>query len=141
MLIDANKDLVRRFMDEVWNQINPEAVDRFGAPDMIDHSGKGSGRGAVKQTVRFFASAFSDWFTTIEDLIAEGDRVVMRGVSSGTHRGVFMGIPPTGKQVTVSGIHIMRIVDNKIVEHWAQGDYLGTMQQLGIIPASAQDRD
>lgn len=135
-----NKDLVRRFMDEVWNQMNPEAVDRFVAPDMIDHSGRGSGREAVLQAVCLFASAFPDWFTTIEDLIAEGDKVVMRGVSSGTHRGVFMGIPPTGKQVTVPGTHIMRIADGKVVEHWAQGDYLGMMQQLGVIPRPEQVR-
>ena len=134
MLIDENKDLVRRFMDEVWNQMNPEAVDRFVAPDMIDHSGQGSAREGVKRAVRLFASAFPDWSTTIEDLIAEGDKVVMRGVATGTHRGVFMGIPPTGKRITVPGIHVMRIADGRIVEHWAQGDYLGMMQQLGVIP-------
>lgn len=134
MSTDENKDLVSRFMDEVWDQMNPEAVDRFVAPDMIDHSGQGSGRESVKRVVSLFASTFPNWSTTIEDLIAEGDKVVMRGVASGTHRGPFMGIPPTGKRVTVPGIHIMRIADNKIVEHWAQGDYLGMMQQLGVIP-------
>ena len=114
--------------------MNPEAVDQFVAPEMIDHSGRGSGKDGVQQGVRLFASAFPDWHTTIEDLIAEGDKVVMRGVASGTHRGVFMGIPPTGKRVTVPGIHIMRIKDGKIVEHWAHGDYMGMMRQLGVIP-------
>ena len=134
MSLEANKRLVQRFMDEVWNQMNPDAVDEFVAPDMIDHSGRGSGREAVKQTVRLFATAFPDWHTIIEDLITEGDRVVMRGVASGTHRGDFMGIPATGKHVTVPGIHIMRIADGKIAEHWAQGDYLGMMRQLGMLP-------
>ena len=137
MSIEENKDLVRRFMEEVWKRMNAEAVDRFVAPDMIDHSGRGSGREAVQQTVRLFAAAFPDWHLTIEDLIAEGDKVVMRGVAGGTHRGAFMGIPPTGRRVTVPGIHIMRIADGKIAEHWAQGDYLGMMQQLGRIPQGA----
>lgn len=138
MLIDENKDLVRRFMDEVWGQMNPETVDRFVAPDMIDHSGRGSGSDGVKRAVRLFASAFPDWRTTIEDLIAEGDKVALRGVASGSHRGTFMGVPPTGKRVTVSGIHIMRIEGGKIVEHWAEADYLGMMQQLGVIPEREQ---
>jgi predicted ester cyclase len=64
----------------------------------------------------------------------------MRGVASGTHRGVFMGIPPTGKQVTVPGIHIWRIKDGKIVEHWGESDWLGMMQQLDVLPQSVQVR-
>lgn len=132
--MEENKELVRRFMDEVWNQMNPEAVDRFVAPEMIDHSGRGSGKEGVQQALRLFATAFPDWHTTIEDLIAEDDKVVMRGVASGTHAGTFMGIPATGARVTVPGIHVMRIEDGKIVEHWAQGDYLGMMRQLGAVP-------
>lgn len=134
MSTDENKDLVRRFIESGWNQLNPEVVDQYVAADMIDHSGRGSGREAVRQAVRLFAAAFPDWHTTIEDLIAEGDKVVMRGVASGTHAGTFMGIPATGARVTVPGIHIMRIEDGKIVEHWAQGDYLGMMRQLGAVP-------
>lgn len=132
---EENKELVRRFME---GPLNLEAVDQFVAPDMIDHSRRGSGRDGVRQELQRFATAFPDWFATIEDLIAEGDKVVMRGVASGTHRGVFMGIPPTGRRVTVPGIHIMRIVDGKIVEHWAQADFLGMMQQLGVIPRPEQ---
>lgn len=134
MSTEANKELVRRAMEE--NQMNPEVVDQFVAPDMIDHGGRGSGIEGVKQTMRLFTTAFPDWHLTIEDLIAEGDRVVMRGVATGTHRGAFMGIPPTEKRVTVPGVHIMRIANGKIVEHWAQGDFLGMMQQLGVIPQS-----
>ena len=132
---EENKELVRRFME---GPLNLEAVDRFVAPDMVDHSRGRSGPEGVKQELGLFAAAFPDWFATIEDLIAAGDKVVMRGVASGTHQGVFMGIPPTGKRVTVPGIHIMRIKDGKIVEHWAQGDYLGMMQQLGVIPEPEQ---
>jgi steroid delta-isomerase-like uncharacterized protein len=140
MSTDENKDLVRRLVLEVDNQMNPEAADRFVVPDVVDHSGTVSGRDGLKQALRLFASAFPDWYTTIEDLIAEGDQVVMRGVASGTHRGVFMGIPPTGKQVTVPGIHIWRIKDGKIVEHWGESDWLGMMQQLDVLPQSVQVR-
>ncbi len=138
MSTETNEDLVRRFMGDL---LNPDAPDQFAASDMIDHSGQGSGREGVKQALGLFASAFPDWHTTIEDLIAEGDKVVMRGVASGTHRGVFMGIPPTGRRVTVSGVHICRIKDGKIVEHWAEADYLGMMQQLGVIPEREQVRE
>jgi steroid delta-isomerase-like uncharacterized protein len=137
MTIEEIKQLVRRFI-EVQNQMKLEALDQLVAPDMIDHSGRVSSREGAKQLLALFASAFPDWFAAIEDLIAEGDKAVMRGVASGMHRGVFMGIPPTGKRVTVPGIHIMRIADGKIVEHWGEGDFLGMMQQLGVLPGSTQ---
>ncbi|MCA1666204.1 MAG: ester cyclase [Thermomicrobia bacterium] len=135
MSADENKALVRRFME---GGLNLDAVDQFAAPDMIDHSRGGAGREGLRQALGLFAAAFPDWQTTIEDLIAEGDKVVLRGVGRGTHRGAFMGIAPTGKQVTLPGIHIMRIADGKIVEHWAQLDDLGLMQQLGMAPAPGQ---
>ena len=133
-LTEENKQLVRRFIDEIHNQMNLEAMDQFVAPNMADHSGRVSTIEGAKQVMRLFASAFPDWFATIEDFIAEGDKVVMRGVASGTHRGVFMGIPPTGKRVTVPGIHIWRIRDGKIVENRQEVDNLGLLRQLGAIP-------
>lgn len=135
MSTEENKQLVRRFME---GALNLDAVDKFAAPDMIDHSRGGAGREGLRQALGLFAAAFPDWQTTIEDLIAEGDKVVLRGVGHGTHRGAFMGIAPTGKQVAVPGIHIMRIADGKIVEHWAQVDDLGMMRQLGVVPAQGE---
>ena len=82
--------------------------------------------------------AFPDFHHTVEDLVAEGDKVVPRLTLRGTHQGDFQGLPPTGKQVTFSGINVMRLEDGKIVEHWSIGDTLGMLQQLGAIPAPVQ---
>ncbi len=79
-------------------------------------------------------NAFPDITYTIEDLIAEGDKVVARWSAQGTHRGDFMGIPPTNKQVRFSEIEIIRVVDGKAVEEWEELDRLGLMTQLGVIP-------
>jgi predicted ester cyclase len=84
--------------------------------------------------VGMLASAFSDNEVTVDDQIAEGDKVVTRWSSKGTHSGEFFGIPATGKRVAGKGIGISRIVDGKIVEEWGESDMLGMMQQLGVIP-------
>ncbi len=81
-----------------------------------------------------FRQAFPDSYFTVEDMIAEGDKVATRKTFHGTHQGEFMGIPPTGQQVSIGLIDIVRIVDGRVVEHWAMGDNLGMMQQLGVIP-------
>jgi predicted ester cyclase len=81
-----------------------------------------------------FFTAFPDIHFVAEDCIAKGDLVVQRLTSKGTHKGEFMGIPPTGKSLTVTAIEIFRIAEDKIVEQWVEADYLGLMQQLGVIP-------
>ena len=86
---------------------------------------------------KYIRSAFSGWHFTVEDVIAEGDKVVLRGTFRGSHTGEFFGIPPTGKQVEISGIHILTIKDGKVTEHWANNDDLKLMQQLGVIPTLA----
>ena len=83
-------------------------------------------------------SAFPDLHLTIEDMIAEGDKVAMRSSWNGTHQGEFMGIPATGRRVTVSQIDISRIADGRMVEHWGQLDALGLMQQLGVVSSPKQ---
>ncbi len=92
----------------------------------------------LKQFVTVVTAVFPDWHPTIEDMIAEGDKVVVRFTGSGTHKGEFMGIPPTGKQVTITAIAIQRIAGGKIVENWLQADMLGMMQQLGVVPPPGQ---
>jgi predicted ester cyclase len=82
-----------------------------------------------------FHHGFPDWRETIDDVVAEGDRVVIRVTGSGTHQGEFQGIPPTDRQVTATGIGIGRIENGRIAESWAAYDALGMMQQLGVIPA------
>ena len=93
-----------------------------------------SGIGDLKQFFVVLRSGFPDFQATIEDLFAEGDKVVLRFTFHGTHQGEFMGVAPTGKQVTMTGVEIFRIGDGKIVELWGQEDVLGMMQQIGAIP-------
>jgi steroid delta-isomerase-like uncharacterized protein len=91
-------------------------------------------RDAQKQRIRALRNAFPDLRLTIDDLIAQGEKVVFRLTVHGTHQGTFMGIPPTGKNVSISAIDIVRFVDDQIVEHWGLMDSLGLMQQLGVMP-------
>jgi steroid delta-isomerase-like uncharacterized protein len=92
------------------------------------------GPAGLKPIIAGFRAAFPDLQVTVEDQIAEGDKVVTRYTMRGTHQGAFMGLPPTGKHVTVSGIQIERVVQGQIVEHWRKSDDLGMMQQLGAVP-------
>lgn len=135
-MTEDNKALNRRFVEEVINQGNIEAIDELLDPGVVDHAappGFPTGREGAKQFFAMMRSAFPDLHLTIEDMIAEGDKVVMRSTWSGTHQGEFMGIPATGKRVTVSAIDISRVADGRMVEHWEQFDALGLMQQLGVV--------
>ncbi len=138
MSIEENKVLMSRFLEEVFNKKNLAAIDEFIAPDQIDHTLPPflpTTPEGTKRAIDMFLKAFPDMHLTIEDMIAEGDKVVIRYTSRGSQRGAFMGIPPTGKQMTVSSIIIARIADGKIVEEWGLDDQMGMLQQLGIIPA------
>jgi len=97
------------------------------APQPLDPDG-------WKQTLGVFLAAFPDAHFVVDDVIAEGDRVAVRHTFQGTHQGAFQGIPPTGNRVAVSGIVIYRVAGDKIVEGWLNADFLGMMQQLGVIP-------
>ena len=141
MSTEANKASVRRFYDEVFNKKNRAAIDEFIDPNHVDHAappGTPAGLKGVKQTLNMYLTAFPDLHFTVEDIIAEGDKVVARLTIRGTQQGAFMGIPPTGKQVTVTAIDINRIVGGKSVEHWLNMDTQGLLQQLGVIPAPGQ---
>ncbi len=140
-MTEDNKALNRRFVEEVINQGNTDAIDELIDPGVVDHAappGFPTGREGAKQFAAMMRSAFPDLHLTIEDMIAEGDKVVMRSTWSGTHEGEFMGIPATGRQVTVSAIDITRVADGRLVEHWEQFDALGLMQQLGVVPPPEQ---
>jgi steroid delta-isomerase-like uncharacterized protein len=135
---ETNKAVVRRYIDEV-NRMNLDALDELVAFNYVDHNalpGMPPGRESLKQAYRLFSQAFPDVYFTLEDLVAEGDRVAARGTVRGTHRGDFFGLPATGKQATWTGIHIFRIADDKAVEGWLELDQLSLMQQLGAIPAA-----
>ncbi len=131
---EENKVIVRRYFEAV-NQHNLDVLDEIFAADYIDHAAPPDHPPGPEGLKLFFAmmeSGFPDFRVTLEDTIAEGDSVAARFTFHGTHRGEFMEIPPTGKQVTMSGIDIMRIEEGRIAELWGQEDMLGMMQQLGM---------
>ncbi len=131
-----NKAIDRRFTEEVWNRGNLAVVDELMRADYNGHDPTiPTGSAGFKQFVLMYRRAFPDVHLTIEDQMAEGDKVVSRWTAHGTHRGELMGIAPTGKQVTVTGINIERIANGKLVEGWSNYDTLGMLQQLGVIPA------
>jgi steroid delta-isomerase-like uncharacterized protein len=139
MTIEQNKDLVRQMVEDVFNKGNISKVDEYLAPDFIEREvlppGVPGGREGVKVLIQTFRGAFPDFKATITDIIAEGDKVVARQTWSGTHKGEFMGVAPTGKSVSIEVIDIIRITGGKFVEHWGQIDNMGLMTQIGAIPA------
>ena len=137
MSIEENKALIHRYLEEVQNKGNFDAVDKFFAVDGIDHNAPPDsppGLGFIKQVHTIVRAAFPDVRVTIRDFIAEGDKVVCRFTAYGTHQGEFMDIPPTGKQFTMMEICIYRIKSGKIVECWGLFYEMGMMRQLGVIP-------
>lgn len=137
---EQNKHMIRRAIEEVYSQGNLDLIDELVSPDFIAHSPSEElhGPDGVKQSVMELRTAFPDLHVTIEDQVAEGDRVVTRWTATGTHTGPFRGIPPTGNRGKIAGIEIDRIVDGKAVECWSNTDDLGMLQQLGVVPAPAQ---
>ena len=131
-----NKALVRRTYD-VINKRNLKAIDELVDPNYVGHIPAFppvQGIEGLQQVFSTYLTAFPDMTGTIEDLIAEGDKVAARLTFRGTHTGPMMGIPPTGKQVTLSAMNIFRVANGKFVEQWVNSDDLGLMQQLGVIP-------
>ena len=143
MSTEENKAVVRRFVEEVQSHHKLELVDQLFDPSYNDHAsfqGSVPGIEGFKQLFGMMLRAFPDLHATIHDQIAEGDKVVTRKTFEGTHKGDYMGVPPTGKQVKLGIIDIFRVVDGRIVEHWMQADSDGLMQQLGMIPPPGSGR-
>jgi steroid delta-isomerase-like uncharacterized protein len=139
---EENKALARRLIEEMFNRGNLDAADEIFAPDHVNHD-PGSpeeirGPEGFKSYVGVYRTAFPDLRITIEDQVAEGDKVVTRWTASGTHQGDLMGIAPTGRRATVTGITIDRISGGKVEETWTNFDAMGMMQQLGVIPSPEQ---
>jgi steroid delta-isomerase-like uncharacterized protein len=134
---EDNKALVRRFVDEVQSGGNIDLIDEICSPEFVNHSappGIPADREGIKIVTAMFRRAFPDSYFTVEDMVAEGDKVATRKTFHGTHEGEFMGIPPSGRSVSMGLIDIVRISEGRVVEHWSMGDSLGVMQQLGVIP-------
>ena len=126
MSAEQNKAVVRREQEELWNHNgNLDAAEEIFAPDYA---------AAAKQEAADFRQGFPDVVSNIEDLIAEGDKVVARWTSRATHQGEYMGIPPTGKKVEFTGISVYRIEGGKIAESWNVEDQLGLMRQISAVP-------
>ena len=138
MSTEENKALARREIEEIFcANGNLDAADEIYAPNYISHQPSGGedirGREAITQFAAAFREAFPDMQITIEEQIAEGDKMVTRFTSRGTHQGELWGIPATGRKVEVRSVSTNRIEGGKIVEHWTSADRLGMMQQLGVI--------
>jgi len=137
MSLEENKAVVLRFVEEVQNQHNLDLIDELFSPDFTDYSGRANPptKEGLKPFFAFMFSAFPDLHFTIQQQLAEGDRVMTYKTFYGTHQGDFMGIPPTGKQVVFDNIDIFTVKDGQLTAHWTVGDNLSLMQQLGAIPA------
>jgi predicted ester cyclase len=134
---ETNKALTRRFYEQVLNGRQVHVIDEIAAAGYDEHDplpGQGEGREGLKNRVTMLAEGLAPTFT-IEDLIAEGDRVVVRWTNSGRHAGNFLGAPPTNRPYAIAGIDIYRIEDSRLAEHWHVVDQLSMLQQLGLMPA------
>ena len=137
MSSETNKKLVRRFYDEVLNERRPEVVDELALADYTEHDplpGQRDGLVGLKDRAAMLIEGLSPTFT-VHDVIAEGDRVVVRWTNTGTHSGPFVGIPPTGRSFSMAGIDIYRIENDRMAEHWHVVDQLTMLQQLGLVPS------
>ena len=135
---EKNKALVARIPLEAFNQGKLEVIDEVIADNSVEHSplppGMPTGKKGLKALIKALRSAFPDYKITIDLQVAEGDLVVQRATTTGTMKGEFAGMPPSGKKATWEAIHITRVKDGKIVEHWGVQDQLGMLQQLGFSP-------
>jgi steroid delta-isomerase-like uncharacterized protein len=136
-----NKAIARRLLEEAFNSGNLDVVDELVAPEFVNHDAAlpepTTGIEATKASIAGYRDAFPDLRLTIEQQVAEGEFVTTRWSARGTHQGDLMGMAATGKQATVTGITLDRIVEGRFVESWTNWDTLGLMQQLGVIPALA----
>lgn len=137
MSLQENKALVRRFVENVQNQHDLAEIDELYSPNFVDHSGAANlpGIEGVKAFFTMMFTAFPDMHFTIRQQLAEGDQVATHKTFFGTHLGTFIGIPPTGKQVSIEAMDIFTISEGKIIDHWSVGDFLSMLQQLGVVPA------
>ena len=141
MSLEENKTIVRRFI-EAYNNRNINylnLIDDLVSPDYIDHSNKVNREG-LKQLFLMGLKAFPDWHENIEDIIAEGDKVWVRLSYTGTHRGEFMGISPTGKKIMSKAVDIYRIVDGKLLEYWNVTDNVNIFKQVGAIEVTEKGK-
>ena len=137
MTTDDDKAIVRRFIDEIFVRGRKETVDELLANDFVAHTWPSTGdpRADLKGAIDRTSKGLADPVFTIEDMIAEGDRVAVRVTAAATQVGEMMGMPPSGKRYEIGEIHVFRMRAGKVVEHWHQFDQMKMLQQLGAMPA------
>jgi steroid delta-isomerase-like uncharacterized protein len=140
MSIENNKAIINRFVEEIINKKNLSLIHEFIDANCITHSTAGDFKGpeGFRQFVSPYFAAFPDFHFVNEDVMAEGDKVMVRQTGYGTNTGSMMGIPPTGKKFAIQEMVVNQFADGKIVESWALADLLGLMQQIGVIPPMGQ---
>jgi len=139
--VETNKALVRREVEEVWNGRKLAVLDEIFAADFVNHDPNNpqvTDRESFKQWASAVLHGFPDLHLTIDDVVAEGDKVACRWTHHGTHLGELPGLPATGKKTTMMGMIIYRFANGKVVEAWWSRDLLSLMQQLGVIPTPNQ---
>jgi steroid delta-isomerase-like uncharacterized protein len=134
-LSEQNKTLARRWFEDLFSRGNLDVANEILSAELVDHLTHEDERGLeeLKHYVSIYHTAFPDIQDTVEDIVAEGDKVVVRWTSGGTHQGEFMGVPPTGRHVTFSGMRLFRVAEKKIVESWVNIDERGLQEQLGAV--------
>jgi steroid delta-isomerase-like uncharacterized protein len=140
-MAEQDKDLARRFYDEVVNTGDVDRVAEFCTEDFVDHEeglpGQPEGIEGVKAFVQIFREGFPDLHASVEDIMGEGDRIAARVRMTGTHQGEFLGVPASGSRIDIEAIDIVRIVDGRAAEHWGVTDTMALMQQIGAVPEEA----
>ena len=141
MSTEANKAIVVQLYDEVFNKGNLQLADQLVADDAVEHDPNGlpapTGPSGLKAVVTMLRAGFPDCRQTIEDLVAEGDRVAARLTFHGTHQGPFLGVAPTGKRISITEMIFYRFAHGKVAEVWTSRDDVGAMRQLGLLPEAS----
>jgi steroid delta-isomerase-like uncharacterized protein len=135
------KAVVRRYVEEIWSEGDPAALDTLTTPTYTYHLGgqPARDRAGLRRFLAIVRVAFPDWRVCSADLLVEGDTVAVRWQGRATYRGPFHGLPPTGKEVVVSGINLYRLADGKVDAEWEQMDSLGLLYQLGLLSPARAD--
>ena len=144
MPVEENKAVARRFVEEAINRRDLDVLEEIFAAEFVDHTavpGQAPGVEGLKQFFAMMDAGLPDFRATVEDVVAEADRVAVRFTLRGTHSGDFMDVPLTGKQVRMPGLDILRVENGKITELWGQEDVFGLMQQLGAMPSPDQSEE
>jgi len=139
MSLEENKSIVRR-LNEVYNNVDMDSLDDLVAPDYVDHTNKIQGLESLKQLMQMGHKGVPDWHETIEDIIAEGDKVWILITYTGTHTGELMGLAPTGNKIKTTSVDIYRIVNGKVTEYWNVTDTVRLFKPQGVVEITEEGK-